>query len=151
MEGQLVKNRFLIVEEIGSGSFGKIYIAKDEKNGEEVAVKVEALNAKKEHLKQEKMLYERLRGGIGIPNVGYFGIEGNHSVLVMEVLGPSLEDLFCFCKRKFSIKTVLMIGIQIISRLEFLHKNHTVHRDVKPNNFLIGTNDKVSNFIKKKF
>ena len=74
----------------------------------------------------------------GIPSIHWFGVEGDYNAMVMDLLGPSLEDLFNYCKRKFTIKTTLMIADQMIQRLEFLHNNHFIHRDMKPDNFLIG-------------
>ena len=63
-------------------------------------------------------------------------------MMAMDLLGPSLEDLFTVCGRKFSLKTVLMLGLQMISRIEFMHLKTFLHRDVKPDNFLIGSGRK---------
>ncbi|KAK2112424.1 Casein kinase I isoform delta [Saguinus oedipus] len=79
---------------------------------------------------------------MGIPTIRWCGAEGDYNVMVMELLGPSLEDLFNFCSRKFSLKTVLLLADQMISRIEYIHSKNFIHRDVKPDNFLMGLGKK---------
>lgn len=55
----------------------------------------------------------------GVPNIKWFGVEGDYNVLVMDLLGPSLEDLFNFCSRKLSLKSVLMLADQMVPSLSF--------------------------------
>ncbi|XP_071726705.1 casein kinase 1-like protein 2 [Rutidosis leptorrhynchoides] len=133
-----VANKFRLGRKIGSGSFGEIYLGTNVQTNEEVAIKLENVKTKHPQLLYESKLYRILQGGTGIPNVRWFGVEGDYNVLVMDLLGPSLEDLFNFCSRKLSLKTVLMLADQMINRIEFCHSKSFLHRDIKPDNFLMG-------------
>ncbi|XP_057748129.1 casein kinase 1-like protein 12 [Arachis stenosperma] len=133
-----VGNKFRLGRKIGSGSFGEIYLGTNIQTNEEVAIKLENVKTKHPQLLYESKLYRILQGGTGIPNVRWFGVEGDYNVLVMDLLGPSLEDLFNFCSRKLSLKTVLMLADQMINRVEFIHSKSFLHRDIKPDNFLMG-------------
>lgn len=75
---------------------------------------------------------------VGIPSVYYYGQEGLHNVLCIDLLGPSLEDLFDLCGRCFSVRTVCLLARQMITRIQILHENHLIYRDIKPDNFLMG-------------
>ncbi|CAN1837052.1 Casein kinase 1-like protein 2 [Linum perenne] len=133
-----VGNKFRLGRKIGSGSFGEIYLGTNVQTNEEVGIKLENVKTKHPQLLYESKLYKLLQGGTGIPNVKWFGVEGEYNVLVMDLLGPSLEDLFNFCSRKMSLKTVLMLADQMINRVEFVHSKSFLHRDIKPDNFLMG-------------
>ncbi|XP_054765898.1 casein kinase I [Lytechinus pictus] len=132
------KYKYRLVRKIGSGSFGDIYLGIHVLNGEEVAVKLESEKAKHPQLLYESKLYKILHGGPGIPQMKWFGQGHDYNIMVMELLGPSLEDLFNFCSRKFTMKTVLMLADQMIARIEYVHLKNFIHRDIKPDNFLMG-------------
>jgi len=139
-----VGTKFRLGRKIGSGSFGDIYIGTNVHTGEEVAIKLESIRSKHPQLLYESKLYKILAGGVGIPNVHWYGVEGDYNVMVIDLLGPSLEDLFSFCNRKFSLKTVLMLADQMINRVEYVHAKNFIHRDIKPDNFLIGLGKKAN-------
>ncbi|XP_018021077.1 casein kinase I [Hyalella azteca] len=134
----VVGAKYRIVRKIGSGSFGDIYLGMNLTNGEEVAIKLEQMKARHPQLLYESKVYKILQGGVGIPHIRWFGQEQSYNILVMDLLGPSLEDLFNFCSRRFTMKTVLMLADQMIARVEFIHTKNFIHRDIKPDNFLMG-------------
>ncbi|XP_064964456.1 casein kinase 1-like protein 2 isoform X3 [Musa acuminata AAA Group] len=133
-----VANKFRLGRKVGSGSFGEIFLGTNIQTNEEVAIKLENVKTKHPQLLYESKVYKILQGGTGIPNMRWFGVEGDYNVLVMDLLGPSLEDLFNFCNRKFSLKTVLMLADHMINRVEFVHSKCFLHQDIKPDNFLMG-------------
>ena len=134
---------YKIIKKLGVGAFGIVYKAYDSEKKSYVAIKIEETK-KHSRLEHEYKIYKELKGVVGFPNIYYFKKGAEKNICVMDYLGPSLEDLFDFSFNKFSIKTVLMIAIQILNRIEQLHNAGYIHRDIKPDNFLIGTGRKKS-------
>ncbi|CAF0721986.1 unnamed protein product [Didymodactylos carnosus] len=135
----LIAGIWQLERKLGSGSFGEVYRAINFQTGETVAIKLELNHTHSQQLAFEAKLYKLMKGGIGIPKLLWFGEEGDYKCLVIELLGASLEDLFNTCLRKFSLKTILMLADQMIARIEYVHRKHYLHRDIKPDNFLIGS------------
>ncbi|KAJ8558163.1 hypothetical protein K7X08_004929 [Anisodus acutangulus] len=140
----VVGGKFKLGRKIGSGSFGELYLGVNIQNGEEVAIKLESVKTKHPQLHYESKIYMLLSGGTGIPNLKWFGVEGEYNVMVIDLLGPSLEDLFNYCNRKLSLKSVLMLADQLINRVEYMHSRGFLHRDIKPDNFLMGLGRKAN-------
>merc|ERR1711966_272875 len=133
-----VGKKYRLSKKIGGGSFGDIFHGAHIGTGEEVAIKLESVRSKHPQLLYESKVLRYLKGGLGLPEVLWYGVEGDYNVMVIDLLGPSLEDLFNFCNRRFSLKTVLMLADQMLSRIEFVHSRSFIHRDIKPDNFLMG-------------
>ncbi|XP_017190669.1 casein kinase 1-like protein 6 isoform X1 [Malus domestica] len=140
----VIAGKFKLGRKIGSGSFGELYLGVNVQTGEEVAVKLEPVKTKHPQLHYESKLYLLLQGGTGIPHLKWFGVEVDYNIMVIDLLGPSLEDLFNYCNRKFTLKTVLMLADQLINRVEYMHSKGFLHRDIKPDNFLMGLGRKAN-------
>ncbi|KNZ51422.1 uncharacterized protein VP01_3962g3 [Puccinia sorghi] len=129
---------FRVGKKIGEGSFGVIFEGTNLLNSQTVAIKFEPRKSDAPQLRDEYRTYKILAGSPGVPQVYYFGQEGLHNILVIDLLGPSLEDLFDMCGRKFSVKTVVMTAKQMLTRVQTIHEKNLIYRDIKPDNFLIG-------------
>lgn len=142
---EILEGRFKIIKKLGSGAFGEIFKVEKKKTGDFYAAKIEKATKYQKHvmLFWESKLIHKLRGKTCVPGLYYIGTDSStpnqhFHVMVMDLLGPSLEDLFSTCKRRFDLKTCLIIAIQLIKRIEKVHEERIIHRDIKPDNFLIG-------------
>ena len=136
----LIFRRFCLLENIGGGSFGTVFMGVNVKTQKKVAIKIEERKGEKTSLEKEAYILYYLRGP-GLPEVITFGRTKKYNILVQTLLGKSLYDRFNDLNKKFTIKDNCMIGIQILERLEYIHSKNFIHRDVKPHNFLSGLKD----------
>lgn len=94
---------------------GSVYLGTHTIAGKEVAIKVESASAKRSMLKQESRIYKTLMGGPGVPWMMWAGKQGDYNVMIIDLLGPSLDDLFQICNNHFTLKTVLLLADQMVS------------------------------------
>lgn len=132
----VVEGKYRITSKLGEGSFGKIFKGVNANTGEEIAIKIEK-SSENSLLKTEAKIYKLLGETLGIPSLRSYGCEGKFNYMVIDLLGKSLEEMRQDCGGKLSLKTVLAIGIQLLKRLETIHNDGIIHRDIKPDNFLI--------------
>ena len=140
MIGRIFFNKYTLVKKLGEGSFGAIYAAKSQYNL--YAIKLENKNRGQNLLENEAYIMSYLHGK-RIPFIKSFGYSGDYNVLVMELMGKSLEEIFENLPiKKMTVNCVGKLGLQMIEILEYIHNKHIIHRDIKPDNFVMGKGEK---------
>ena len=136
----IIFKKYRPIRRLSSGVFSEIYSGINIHNNEKVAIKIEKRNIKDKYLESECYTLFSLRN-IGIPKVLSFGHNKEYDILVMPLLGKSLLDIFISKNSNYEFKDICLIAIQIIERIQWVHSRKFIHRDIKPDNFLIGLND----------
>jgi casein kinase I family protein HRR25 len=136
---EIINKKYTLLEKIGEGSFGSIYRGQNIRTREYVAIKVEPIKNETKLLKNESTIYQYLNNSQCIPSVKWFGKDTTNYYMVIDLLGQSLQSLKNE-RERFSLPLVLQIGIQIINLLKTIHEKGLVHRDIKPDNFLLSRN-----------
>ena len=137
---RIIFGKCRVIKKIGSDSFNEIYLGKQILDNKPVTIKVEKINTEHQILKQEAYTLYLLKG-IGIPKVLSYGISKKYKILILPLLGESLEDIYIKNGKQFSLPELCMIAIQVLDRIETLHSQSYIHRDIKPDNMLIGKKD----------
>ncbi len=133
----ILGDNFNLIKKIGSGSFGEVYLTRD-KTGKEYAAKIEA-KSEKNRLKAEFNIYKKVLNNKnieGIPKVYNYIETTEYNILIMELLGKSLENIFDENQREFSMSTIFKLALDMLNIIERFHAKGFIHRDIKPNNFL---------------
>jgi serine/threonine protein kinase len=133
----MISNKYNLIEKISEGSFGSVFKAENIRTKENVAIKFEIKMDNIKSLKNEAKIYQYLGKINGFPQLKMFGTTDKVNYLVIDLLGNSLSNTILGFN-KLSLKTTLILGIQMISRIKVLHENQLLHRDIKPSNFLFG-------------
>jgi len=144
----MIGNKYKIINKITQGSFGTILKGENIRTGEQVAIKVESKDSIVKTLKTEAKIHQYLGLTDGFPHLKWYGTNDKFNFLVLDLLGDSLSNIVSYYKA-LSLKTVLLIGIQIIKRIKMIHSKFLLHRDIKPDNFLLGR-DKETNINSNK-
>lgn len=127
---------FILDRKLGSGCYGDVYLA--HRGDEKVAIKLEPASSRRHDLLHEWEFYQRLGGAPGIPTAHWYGKVGAYNALVMQLLGPSVRDVWRQHGQRFSCETVLSIAEQMIRVLQYVHSKGICHQDIKAANFCFG-------------
>lgn len=130
-----------LIKRLGGGSFGEVYLGttvSGTNTEDRVAVKIEPSCYPSQCLLHEGDVYRKLAGSPGIPAAHWFGMHSiEYSVLVMDLLGPTLYDVWNRVEQRFSMKTLLMLVDQTLETIGHVHSCGFVHRDISPSNFMV--------------
>ena len=136
----LIFKKFRPIKHLCKGAFCDIYAGINILTKEKVAIKVEERYKMDKNLETECYFLFSLKG-IGIPKVISFGHNKEYDILVMPLLGKSLHEIQSTKNFNFEFKDICLMAIQIIERIQWVHSQKIIHRDIKPDNFLIGLDD----------
>ena len=140
---EFTNSRYILNDIIGEGNFGTVYKAFDNKSGEYVAIKIEKKSPRCQ-IETEVEVLTQLNGCKGFSKLIDHGkLKNNASYLVMELLGKDIQTLITGSKKKMHTEKVLEIGKKCLKRIKTLHNKQFIHRDIKPRQFLMGTNSRV--------
>lgn len=142
-----VGNNYRLIEKIGKGSFGEVYKVTD-KSGTDFACKSERKDSKN-RLRLESYIYKRfaVKNITCVPKIYNYMETPKYNLLVMQLLGKSLDVIFEECNNSIDIGTVMKMAITIITHLEKIHRVGIIHRDIKPNNFMFGVDEDRDNLF----
>ena len=140
MINQIIFNKFEVKKKLGKSSSIDIYEGVSIEDDKPVLIKIEPKTNEKLYLETEAYNLYTFKG-FGIPELIKFGKKNNNLILIVSKKGRSLYDLFVENNRKFSLNEICLIGIQCIERLKFIHSKNYIHRNIKPENFVIGLED----------
>ena len=138
-QSKLIFGKYSLKYLISKGSFGEVYLGTNITNNKNYALKIEERTANSV-LKDECYVLLNLKGP-GIPSIITFGISGKFNILVENLLGKSIIDIFKENNNKLNLKDTFMFAIQALERIEYVHSKNFLHRDIKPGNFLVGNPD----------
>ena len=140
--GETLFNKYKLIRKLGQGSFGSIYEAQSNYSNKLYAVKIEDMKQEQFILEEESAILSYLNIP-QIPKIKSFGYSGSFIILVMELLGKSLDKIFNeLPSKKMSIRCVCNIAYQLLYIFELMHNNNIIHRDIKPANIAIGREEK---------
>ena len=145
-KSKLIFGKYSLKYLIAKGTTGEVYVGKNILDNKEYALKIEKAIKGESLLKQEAYKLLLLKGP-GLPSVISFGQSGNYHILVENLLGESIYNIWLKKKKKLNLKDTCMFAIQALERIEYIHSKNYLHRDIKPGNFLVGNPDKSQIYI----